>query len=141
MTLMTTQKICLLTAVFVYAGPLCAQLMLPAVTKHKISFRQQCFCLQVSFGPISWLLVGEIFPLSVRFAHQICCCMCQLHRMKSHAQLIELHVAIFAHAASLVMSWVSLGTGRPLLSVWYHRARVDVCMTCFPDHVFCVVEC
>jgi Sugar (and other) transporter len=23
-------------------------------------------CRQVSFGPISWLLVGELFPLSVR---------------------------------------------------------------------------
>ena len=27
---------------------------------------KQCLEMQVSFGPISWLLVGEIFPLSVR---------------------------------------------------------------------------
>lgn len=25
-----------------------------------------CVCAQVSFGPISWLIVGEIFPLAVR---------------------------------------------------------------------------
>ena len=25
-----------------------------------------CPCLQLSFGPISWLIVGEVFPLSVR---------------------------------------------------------------------------
>ena len=25
-----------------------------------------CASLQISFGPISWLLVGEIFPLAVR---------------------------------------------------------------------------
>lgn len=25
-----------------------------------------CCCAQISFGPISWIMVGEVFPLAVR---------------------------------------------------------------------------
>ena len=32
----------------------------------RLSFEREMVGLQISFGPISWLMVGEIFPLAVR---------------------------------------------------------------------------